>query len=151
MTEWPSLLAIGYRILLWLYPPAFRRTFAESMAADFDDTCAEARVRGDTRAVLAHALAATANLARSIPWQWLRSGVPFILLGAAVCAGLAISTLSWLVPLGPFAVAIAAAAEDDLLLLIMILTALFPVLCVVLFNWWFVMPSLRRRPRRRRA
>ena len=151
MTGSPSLLALGYRALLRLYPPAFRRNFTDSMAADFADACAEARTRGGTTALLAHVLAATANLARSIPWQWLRSGVPFIALAAALCAAVAVSTLSWLLPGAVWTVSLGPGVEDEVLLVLVIITALFPVLAVVLFHGWFLMPSLRRRPRRRRA
>lgn len=76
---------------LHLYPPAFRREFGREMRLDFDE--ARAAIDRAVPAADRHAHRAacwrlyttlTADLARTVPLQWARSGLPLIAVLSAI-------------------------------------------------------------------
>jgi hypothetical protein len=60
-----------YRVLLHLFPAAFRRQFIADMSADFDDGYTDATRKGPI-AVASFILRSYLDLAISLPAQWLR-------------------------------------------------------------------------------
>ena len=60
--------------MLYLYPPSFRRQFAEEMADDFQEATEEAWTNGFT-AVLVLWASVARDFLGSLAGQWLRSGV----------------------------------------------------------------------------
>jgi hypothetical protein len=82
-----------YRMALWLCPPVFRREHGDEMLRDFDEARGEAAAHG-TGAVWTLRLLMAIDLVRTFGVQWLRTGVPAIVLvlvpvHLAVAAGLA--------------------------------------------------------------
>jgi hypothetical protein len=60
--------------MLYLYPPAFRRQFADEMADDFQEATEEAWANGFTGVLMLWTRVARDFLG-SLAYQWLRSGV----------------------------------------------------------------------------
>jgi hypothetical protein len=76
-----------YRMLLRLYPADFRRRYQDELEEDFETLCREARETGTRAALLQCYLDAAADLAVSLPREWLRT--PWL---AAVTAAAAVAT-----------------------------------------------------------
>jgi hypothetical protein len=119
-----------YRWLTIAYPPAFRLTFADSMAADLNDALRDAQGSG-SKAVAILLVRVGADLVWSMGVQWTRTSVPWLTLAYATalvcfCEGLASALLG-----GPFKVAL--------------VVALLPFVSAITFTFWFVVPQVRRR------
>ena len=124
-------LVHAYRWMTAAYPPAFRATFADSMAADFRDALRDAQSSGRTKDVLV----LLGQVARDLLWsatvQWARTSVPWLTMAYAValvcfCEGLA-STLrgnsfKW-----------------------SIVVLLLPPVSAITFTLWFLVPHVRQR------
>lgn len=119
-----------YRWMITAYPPAFRATFADSMAADFNDALHDARASG--REDVARFLA---QVARDLVWsvivQWARTSVPWLTLAYAAallcfCEGLASTLIG-----GRFRWPV--------------VVILLPLVSSITFTFWFLVPHLRRR------
>jgi hypothetical protein len=76
-----------YRLLLRLYPAQFRREYQDELEADFEAMRLEARASGRRTSLLRCYFDAVADLAVSVPRQWLRT--PWL---AAVTIAAAIAT-----------------------------------------------------------
>jgi hypothetical protein len=70
----------GYRVLLHLYPSAFRREFGSEIAADFDDATEDAWRANAWPGVLSVWLLAVADLSRAVLLQWYRTGLPALVV-----------------------------------------------------------------------
>lgn len=119
-----------YRWTIFWYPPAFRHAFADCMVVDFTDAVADA-TRPGHRGELPGLLAGVAtDLAISIAWQWLRTGVP--VLTAAYAAAI-LGVCEWL-----STEALGGHFSPSLL------ASLVPIVSWVTFTLWFHLPHLRR-------
>ena len=121
----------AYRWMTAVYPPAFHSTFADSMAADFNDALRDARHTGRTRDILVLLAAVGADLVWSITVQWMRTSVPWLTAAYAtalvgICEGLA-STL----------VGSAFLWSRVVMLL--------PLVSAITFTLWFLLPQVRHR------
>jgi len=134
-----------YKTALYLYPPAFRREFSGEMLRDFHDARHEPHVLAARRQLWAFRRRMAADLVRSIPLQWARSGWPAIVaislvgpLLSAVAAGTLVRPAHFKVPSGT--------DRDDLLaMLVVVLLTLFIVAATIIFTFWFAHFRLRRR------
>ena len=149
----PRLRFVGARLYyaaLYLYPPAFRREFSSEMAADFDEATHETRLAGRRRDLLALWTSTSADLARTLVVQWLRTGLPVLFLCAATVTIVAAGVAANVLPHEPFAVP-ATAADRDLLTLMMLTGVVLLVVCAtIVFTFWFSRPLRRLPPRPRR-
>ena len=79
-----------YKALLGLYPRAFRREFGFDMIQDFEEASHDAWTDDHWRGVLSLWLLTAADIVRSVPVQWVRSGALIFsglaLMSAASCA-----------------------------------------------------------------
>lgn len=124
-------LHTAYRWMTAAYPPAFRVTFADSMAADFRDALRDAQQTGRTKDVLVLLVQVAWDLVRSIAVQWARTSVPWLTMAYAMalvcfCEGLAStlrgSTFKW-----------------------SIVALLLPPVSAITFTLWFLVPHVRQR------
>ena len=140
-----------YGTLLRLYPPAFRREFASDMAQDFDDSSRQAWANEGWRGLLSLWLFTSADLVRSVPMQWLRSGaliVGALALASAACSAAAVAILA---PRVTYRVRFADVHGDELLLVIVATTLVVLIATTIVFSWLFVRPTLNRSARVRRV
>jgi hypothetical protein len=120
----------SYRAIITAYPPAFRVTFGDSMAADFSDAVADAG-RWGRRRDLAVLLARVAmDLAWSISSQWLRTSVPWLTAAYAIAILGIVEGLASALVGGRFTWAVIA--------------AFVPPVALFTFTMWFLLPHLRR-------
>lgn len=122
---------LAYRWLTAAYPPAFRATFGDSMAADFNDGLNDARAAGNVQTVRRFLVQVARDLAWSVIVQWARTPVPWLTLAYALalvcfCEGLASALMG-----GRFRWP----------LVVMML----PLVSATTFFFWFLVPHLRRR------
>ena len=136
-----------YHAALYLYPAAFRREFSSEMTRDFDEATDETKRAGGRRDLVALWLCMSADLARTVTVQWIRTGLPILLLCSAIAAIAAASVAANLVPHAP--VVIPAAADDRDLMTLILLTGVVMVViaATILFTFWFSRPLLRRHQR----
>jgi len=83
MTVVPAVATTVYRALVHLYPPAFRRQFASELAGDFEEATSDAWHQGHWMAVLPLWIHLSRDLAWSAAAQWLRHGLPVLILLSA--------------------------------------------------------------------
>ncbi len=121
----------AYRWMTAAYPPAFRVTFADSMAADFRDALRDAKRSGRTKDVIVLLAQVAWDLAWSITAQWARTSVPWLTMAYAAalvcfCEGLAStlrgSSFKW-----------------------SIVVLLLPPVSAITFTLWFLLPHVRHR------
>jgi hypothetical protein len=124
-------LVRAYRWMTAAYPPAFRATFGDSMAADFHDALRDARSSGDTRTTTKLLTQVSCDLVWSVVVQWARTSVPWLTMAYSLalvcfCEGLASALIG-----GPFRWPLAL--------------TLLPLVSTTTFTFWFLLPHVRRR------
>lgn len=146
----PSLKYAGarlYHAALFLYPPAFRREFSGEMTRDFDEATQDTGVTARRRDLLTLWTRIGADLARTVVVQWLRTGVPALLLSSMAGALVAASVAATVVPHDPFAVPVAPADRDLMTLILLTGVVLLVIVATILFTFWFSRPLLQRHRR----
>ncbi len=140
-----------YTALLALYPPAFRREFASDMIQDFEDASHEAWDNDSWKGVLSLWVFTSADVARNVPAQWLRSGTLIVtalaLMSTAACAA-AVGMLDLRVP---YTMRSSSPERDVVLLLILTTTIVVIIAATVIFSLIFLRPALTRHAGRRRV
>jgi uncharacterized BrkB/YihY/UPF0761 family membrane protein len=150
MTAMPAVTTNVYRVLVYLYPPAFRRQFASEMASDFEDATCEAWHDGRWLAVGPLWIHICRDLAWTIAAQWFRHGSPLVValsaLSTTIC-GFAITQLLRR-PLQP--IAMSPADEDKAVLLFLATMVILLAAIVILFTvcFWLLVPRRNGRIRR---
>lgn len=86
----PGIAARIYRLLVWLYPPAFRRQFAFEMACDFDEATSDAWREGRWLAVVPLWMRLGHDLTWTVVIQWLRHGLPVVAVVPALATTMAV-------------------------------------------------------------
>lgn len=133
-----------YSAALFLCPPAFRREFSSEMARDVDDAAEETRRAGRLRASAMLWTGIAADLARTVVVQWLRTGVPVLLLCSMIAAVAATGVAGNVVLRVP--VDVAPGHDRDVMTLIMLTGAvLMVIVATILFTFWFSRPVQHRR------
>jgi hypothetical protein len=142
-----------YRAALYLYPPRFRREFGAEMAADFEDAQRELASPGPEGPGLHRKgpgllLSFGADLIGSLVVQWLRTGLPVIIVMAVAWPIVLLSAVAryW----RPVFFQLPPRSEDaDVIALVMLVTVvLFIVVATVMFTLCFAIRPIRRRRRR---
>jgi len=136
-----------YQAALWLYPAAFRREFSSEMTRDVHDAIDETRREGRRRDLLALWACVAADLARTIVVQWLRTGLPVLLLCSAAGAIAAASVAANVLPRAVLAVPSAAHDRDVMTLILLTIVVLLVIVATILFTFWFSRPMFRRHRR----
>ena len=113
------------------YPPAFRVTFADSMAADFRDALHDAQRSGCTKDVLVLLAQVAWDLLRSVTVQWARTSVPWL-------------TMAYAVALVCFCEGLASALRGNSFKW-SIVVLLLPPVSAITFTLWFLVPNVRQR------
>ena len=131
-----------YRTVLHLFPPAFQDAFADDMLQDFVDARAEAGPRGRARFYARTA----ADLVRTVPVQWWRTGWPVIIGLAATITVSTGSAVAAVWPRDPFPVAPGTVDREGILLGLLTLVVLFLIASTILITVW-TNQLLRRRRR----
>jgi hypothetical protein len=136
-----------YRAALYLYPSAFRREFSSEMTRDFHEATEETRSAGHRRDLLALWVSMGTDLARTIVVQWLRTGLPVLLLCSTAGAIAAASVAANVLPHAPFAVPEAAHDRDLMMIVLLTCVVLAVIVATILFTFWFSRPMFRRHRR----
>jgi hypothetical protein len=136
-----------YGVLVWFYPPAFRRDFALEMVCDFDEATSEAWREGRWLAVAELWLHVCHDLARTVLIQWLRHGLPLVPVLSAFGTTMFVFALAsgiWR-PLRPLA---RLAKDNDLTLLVLLATMVILIAAAVItFTVCFWLLVVRRDER----
>ena len=124
-------LVRAYRWVTAAYPPAFRATFGDSMAADFNDALRDARRSGRPADVTILLAQVGRDLVWSVAVQWARTSVPWMTMAYALallcfCEGLASALMG-----GSF--------RWPLVMMML------PLVSTTTFTFWFLLPHARRR------
>jgi hypothetical protein len=139
---------------LCLFPPAFRREFGDEMRWDFD----EARSAID-RVVpplnpRAHRLARwrlystlAADLARTVPLQWARSGLPLIVVLSAIVPFAAVYAIARVMRQMVVVMPVPEADADVIGVVLLVSITISLVAMTIVFTLWFVHPLLSKRRR----
>ena len=144
----PSAATHVYKRLLYLYPAAFREEFGDEMICDFDDATGEAWMVGRWPGVLCFWLVVSADFARSVAVQWVRSGWP-ALVGISATWSLSCCVLiaQQFVP-RPEMPQPRTRSEDEMLLMILGAVVVFVVIAVTILVtaafWALVVRRTRR-------
>jgi hypothetical protein len=133
-----------YRAALYLYPATFRREFSSEMTRDFHEAMQEA---GHGRARLTLWAGIGADLARTIVVQWLRTGLPVLLVCSTAAALAAASVAANVLPHTPFDVPDTAHDRDVMMLVLLTCVVLMVIVATIVFTFWFSRPIFRRHRR----
>jgi hypothetical protein len=126
-----------YRWLTAAYPPAFRATFADSMAADFRDALRDAQSSARTKDLVILLAQVAWDLFCSAITQWARTSVPWL-------------TMAYAMALVCFCEALASTLQGSTFKWSIVLLLLPPV-SVLTFTLWFLLPHVCSAARVRRA
>jgi hypothetical protein len=139
-----------YRMLLRLYPAEFRRRYQDELEEDFEALCLEARAAGDRRALLRCYLDAGADLAISLPREWVRTPwLPAIGLAAVIATAVFYYVVVRVYRAGSFAGG--APLQSPELIWLMAAMVLVPAIIMLLIAFAFRFGVNRTTHRRRRA
>ena len=136
-----------YRAALFLYPPAFRREFSSEMTRDFDEATRDTLRAGRRRDLMGLWGRFGADFARTVIVQWLRTGLPIVLLCSTLGAIVAASVAATVLPREPFAVPATAHDRDVMTLILLTGVVLLVIVATILFTFWFSRPMFRRHRR----
>jgi hypothetical protein len=149
-----------YRWLLRLYPYDFRRQYQDELETDFETACQEASASGGRPALAACCLQAVADLAVSLPREWLRTPwIPILMAAATIASGVFYYVVIRVYRAGSFANSVGAIAwrpiadppESPALLLLMAGMVLVPAVAMVLIGIAARFSTPHTRERRRRV
>ena len=127
-----------YRAALYLYPPRFRREFGAEMAADFEDA------RRDGLGCWQFG----ADLIGSLVVQWLRTGLPVVIVLAMAWPIVLLSAVARYWRPVFFQLPPRSQDEDVIALVMLVTVVLFIVVATVMFTLCFAIRPIRRRRRR---
>ena len=133
-----------YRASLYLYPPQFRREFAEEMTRDFSEAKMEAQAAQG--GLFAFRARLCADLIKTVFLQWARTGLPVIALISSIVPLYTATLLARLSQSAP--VSIPTEPDAEMLAMVLLVTVvLLIVASTILMTVLFVHPRLKRRPR----
>ena len=150
MTAPPIVATHVYRVLVYLYPPAFRRQFASEMASDFHDATCEAWHNGGWLAVTRLWTLIGLDLLRTAAAQWFRNGASMVFVLSAAATAICGFTITQIVrrPIQP--ASLSPLDQDTVVLLFLATLVILLMVIVILFTvcFWLRVPR-RSRPARR--
>lgn len=139
--------ARAYRVGVRLYPAGFRHDYADQMTRDFEDGHAEASAAGPAE-LWRFRSRMTADLIRTIVVQWVRSGVPAIMILSCVAPLLLVPALATLWRRSQFVIPAGRADAEMLGLAVLAATTVLLVATTILLTLRALHPLLRRHERR---
>jgi hypothetical protein len=143
-----SIDAWWYGAALWLYPPAFRREFQDELSSDFEDGRSEALAAGTARARWRFRAQLLLDLSRSLPVEWIRSGLPLVALLAAVVPMSAVYLLALGVSRVRIVLGPRALADADVIGVVLLASVCVTLIAMtIVLTLWFARPP-RWQPRR---
>ena len=134
-----------YRTALYLYPPRFRREFAEEMRRDFEEATFEAHA--ERSSLLAFRTRICADLVKTVLLQWARTGLPAIALVATVVPIVTATLLARLSQATPMVIPTENPNEEVVALVLLFMVVLLIVITTILLTVLVVHPRLKRRAR----
>jgi len=142
-----------YGVLLWLYPPAFRREFGPEMRRDFDEACRDRWAAAGWRGLPGLWVSTGVDLMASLGRQWWRTGwqpMAFVFTAVAVIAAASLADSAAQAVRAPYQAAAHPDTLDIAIVFLLVSVVLGLVSATIVFAWWSVHFS-RRRTRRRRT
>ena len=151
MQPWIAIGLALYKVLLGLYPPAFRREFSSDMIQDFEEASHEAWATGGWRGFLSLASFTGMDVARGVLMQWLRNGRAIVMGLAFVIAGACATVIGTLNLRVRYIIQPSSPERDGVLVLIVVTTVVVIIAATVIFSLIFLRPALTRHAGRRRV
>ena len=146
----PAIGTHVYQALLLLYPSAFRLEFGGEMASDFDEATEDAWRHRRWIGVWAFWALVGADLARTVVAQWLRTGLPTLILLSAMWSTMMCTLIAQqFVPRAPMVALLPPRTADDeaKILLIAIAALIWVIAAIIAATGWFWMLVIRRKRR----
>ena len=143
-----------FRAALYLFPPGFRREFGDEMRWDCDE--ARAAIDRDVPALnsRAHRLARwrlystlAADLARTVPLQWARSGLPLIAVLSAIVPFAAVYVIARVMRRMVVVMPVPEADADVIGVVLLVSVTIALVAMTIVFTLWFAHPLMSKRRR----
>jgi hypothetical protein len=139
-----SLDARVYRAALYLYPPAFRRDFAQEIVRLFDETRQDVLMESSVNGLWRFRARTIADLSVAIVRQWLRTGWPLIAALSVLYPLTAASALSSLWRRLLIVLPRDSADPDVALLEMLAAVVTLIVAATIILTFWFTRPLLER-------
>jgi hypothetical protein len=140
-----------YGALLAFYPRTFRREFAFDMIQDFEEASEEAWENTRWRGLVCLWLLTGADVIRSAPLQWVRSGTLVFSALAVISAASCAAVVEVVTPRVAFQVQPGSAEREGVLVLILVTTVVVLIAATVIFSLLFLRPVVNRNAGRRRV
>jgi len=132
---------------VYLYPPAFRREFSREMVRVFREVRHETQVANPESGLWTFWALMSADLARTVVLQWLRTGWPFIVVVSTLYPLTAASALASFWRRSSFVLPSGSADADLVALVLLVAIVLLVIATTIVLTLWFTRPLLyRRRP-----
>jgi hypothetical protein len=147
----PAVARSVFRMLIWLYPPGFRREFASEMSCDFSEATREAWIDGRWRAVVPLWAHLYRDLTVTIAGQWLRTGLPVVPLLSAMGMTMFLFALTRLLSQPMELSSLSALDRDRAILLFLATMVILLAAAVIVFTVGLSSRVLRRPGRIRRV
>ena len=147
----PTLATHIYQACLLLYPSAFRLRFGDEMTSDFDTWTHDAWDARGWLGVLAFWSFAGADLLRTAATQWVRTGMPTVIMLSAMLSTMMCTLIAQqLAPKGAKLASLIPPKSDDQEVVIMLVASAVVVLVItttIIVTGCFWMFVVRRRAR----
>ena len=134
-----------YQAALYLCPPSFRREFSEEIVRVFAEARDDAQGGGTGRGLWAFRARMSADFARTMLGQWMRTGWPAIVVGSLLYPLTAVSAIAKLWRRGPFVLPRGSADADVMALELLAAIVLVVIAATIVLTLWFMRPLLYRR------
>jgi hypothetical protein len=134
-----------YQAAVYLYPPAFRREFSREMVRVFGEVRHETQVAHPESGLWTFWALMSADLARTVVLQWLRTGWPFIVVVSTLYPLTAASALASLWRRNSFVLPSGSADADLIALVLLVAIVLVVIAATIVLTLWFTRPLLYRR------
>jgi hypothetical protein len=151
ITAIPAVATNVYRLLVYLYPPAFRREFGSEMACDFEDATCDAWRDGRWLAVVPLWIDIGCDLAWTVAAQWLRNGLPVVPVLSALGTTMFTFAVTGFLWRAPQPVSPHPRNEDEVVLLMLATMVVLLAAAVITFTVCFWLLVLGRNSHARRA
>jgi len=137
-----------YRAGVWLCPPAFRRDYGGQMLQDYADARHDAAASGRPADRWRFRAQMFVDLARTISWQWVRSGIPIVALVSAAVPLLLAQAITGVFSRIRFDLPAQGADADAVALFLIATTTVMLVASTITIAVWAAKPARRRQRRR---
>ena len=137
-----------YRVGVRLCPPAFRRDYGDQMLQDYAEARHDAAASGRPADRWRFRAQMGVDLARTISWQWLRSGIPIVALVSVTVPLLLAQAIAAVFSRIRFDPQTPGADADALALFLIATTTVMLIASTITIALWAAKPARRRQRRR---